>query len=366
MADSKDKRQSDLEGLLAERKKYETWLAQLEAKRPAAAEHVFVRVHADYSQRLGDVRTKLAGEAVAIAALVAELEARLSGEHDAVTARTDERAEAELRAMVGEFSDKEWNSAREKLDDAIAELRASFDATERELSDLKDLLNSVSGESPPARPSAQQSAAAIVDDDIAEASGSEDATEKTDSALDSTEDVGFVQLAGGFAAAEEVSSEAEHAESNDLPEIVAGEDSGEVPGEPDLAEGTPSLLSSENAAESADDTSRFDELAFLRSVAGTPANSGSATVINDNPEPRRSGAIAPERGRGTIDEPAPAPAPRPSAKIADPESDDPSPLGAPTPRTSQAVRSLKCQECGTLNFPTEWYCERCGGELAAF
>ena len=41
-------------------------------------------------------------------------------------------------------------------------------------------------------------------------------------------------------------------------------------------------------------------------------------------------------------------------------------FGQPTPRTSEAVKSLKCQECGTLNYPTEWYCERCGGELAAF
>ena len=29
------------------------------------------------------------------------------------------------------------------------------------------------------------------------------------------------------------------------------------------------------------------------------------------------------------------------------------------------VKTLKCQECGTLNYPTEWYCERCGAELAA-
>lgn len=28
-------------------------------------------------------------------------------------------------------------------------------------------------------------------------------------------------------------------------------------------------------------------------------------------------------------------------------------------------KSRKCHDCGTLNFPTEWYCERCGGELAA-
>lgn len=29
------------------------------------------------------------------------------------------------------------------------------------------------------------------------------------------------------------------------------------------------------------------------------------------------------------------------------------------------VKSLKCAECGTLNLPTEWYCEKCGAELSA-
>ena len=29
------------------------------------------------------------------------------------------------------------------------------------------------------------------------------------------------------------------------------------------------------------------------------------------------------------------------------------------------AKTLKCAECGTLNRPTEWYCERCGAELAA-
>ena len=28
-------------------------------------------------------------------------------------------------------------------------------------------------------------------------------------------------------------------------------------------------------------------------------------------------------------------------------------------------KTLKCGECGSLNRPTEWYCERCGAELAA-
>jgi hypothetical protein len=28
-------------------------------------------------------------------------------------------------------------------------------------------------------------------------------------------------------------------------------------------------------------------------------------------------------------------------------------------------KTLKCQECGTMNYPTEWYCERCGAELVS-
>lgn len=28
-------------------------------------------------------------------------------------------------------------------------------------------------------------------------------------------------------------------------------------------------------------------------------------------------------------------------------------------------KTLRCNECGAMNYPTEWYCERCGAELAA-
>ena len=33
--------------------------------------------------------------------------------------------------------------------------------------------------------------------------------------------------------------------------------------------------------------------------------------------------------------------------------------------TLEQAKTLKCNECGGLNYPTEWYCERCGAELAA-
>jgi uncharacterized OB-fold protein len=28
-------------------------------------------------------------------------------------------------------------------------------------------------------------------------------------------------------------------------------------------------------------------------------------------------------------------------------------------------KTLRCPDCGANNLPTEWYCEKCGGELAA-
>jgi hypothetical protein len=37
-------------------------------------------------------------------------------------------------------------------------------------------------------------------------------------------------------------------------------------------------------------------------------------------------------------------------------------IDAPLPK---ADKTLKCAECSTMNFPTEWYCEHCGAELAA-
>ena len=35
------------------------------------------------------------------------------------------------------------------------------------------------------------------------------------------------------------------------------------------------------------------------------------------------------------------------------------------PSAGQAEKTLRCADCGTMNLPTEWYCEHCGAELAA-
>ena len=252
MADNQGKRREAIESLLAERKKFDAWLSQLEAKRASTAEHIFARVHADYMHRLEAIRERLGAEADGIRSLVGEIEARLSVERSAVTEKTDERAEMELRAAVGELSEKGWNATRAKCDATIAELRSTFDATARELVEMTATLSGVMN-------------------------------------------------------------------------------SPRSPSQATPSQATPSKQS-----------------------PPPPTGEVVAAVV-----------AAPAPAPAPAPEPAPEPEAAPSLERASPSS-KPAVDGAPTPRTSQAIRSLKCQECGTLNFPTEWYCEQCGGELAAF
>jgi hypothetical protein len=76
-----------------------------------------------------------------------------------------------------------------------------------------------------------------------------------------------------------------------------------------------------------------DELAFLKSVG---------------PDESR----APGRRTSSPGMQAPV-APAPAVQTA-----------APSVSKAGVAKTLKCGECGTLNRPTEWYCERCGAELA--
>ena len=132
----------------------------------------------------------------------------------------------------------------------------------------------------------------------------------------------------------------------------------------------------------------FDELAFLKSVVD-PREAGGSAAARGGPSsaPAPSNAsddfnalVAGSRESAGFG----APAPRPGF----PASQRPSPTSQPTQspsdfptgerdRMSKSVpaflkdvpaeqaKTLKCQECGTMNYPTEWYCERCGDELAA-
>jgi hypothetical protein len=76
-----------------------------------------------------------------------------------------------------------------------------------------------------------------------------------------------------------------------------------------------------------------DELAFLRSVTDDDKNANA-------PSPRRASGA-----QFQVDI---------NATPEVPENGD-----------AEPEKTLKCKECGTMNLATEWYCESCGGELAA-
>ena len=98
-----------------------------------------------------------------------------------------------------------------------------------------------------------------------------------------------------------------------------------------------------------------DELAFLKSVT----------------EDSRGGGVSPRRASGAQYQPVepgvpPAPPPQPSPPLttrAPRITQDADPVIAET--GEEPVKTLKCKDCGTMNLPTEWYCENCGAELAA-
>jgi hypothetical protein len=95
------------------------------------------------------------------------------------------------------------------------------------------------------------------------------------------------------------------------------------------------------AQKSPPESAPTDELAFLKSVSDDEP-SRPATRRPSNPSMPAATATprAPEPAQ-----PPPPPTPSPS-------------------KASGVAKTLKCGECGTLNRPTEWYCERCGAELA--
>jgi hypothetical protein len=294
-----------LTALLEERKQYETWIAQLDARRGSAPGHVLERVRGDYATRLGQVTEQLVQRAPELRGSAHELAVRLAGLERDETEKRDERAEYELRAAVGEYAAEAAQSSFARIDETIAQLAGERNVVETELNRMRALLSAI---------------------DIAAATVGAPAPQPS-----------APSPAPAFAAA---------------------------PAPP-----APPAPSAPAHAEPARERPAVDELAFLKSVVPdsrlTPAlatpqvpparevDEAASNEVEERPAPSFASqrrAPEPSRGSGHIAAPAMTPASVPSIL-----------KDVPT----EQVKTLRCQECGTMNYPTEWYCERCGGELAA-
>lgn len=279
MADKEPVSLDALNGLLKERQRYEEWLTALEQRRADTSESVFTRVHADYQTRLREVSSKLAERAGELRESIDTLTARLDEISRQELQQREARQEAELRAAVGEYTDKQWKEIGGAWDKELTRLVKEKSVVETQLTELNRIF---------ALSMKEKQAGAILN-----RTASEDGVRPPVSPV--------------------------------------------VP-RPAIPE--PPTLNPPSRAET---------------PVGGRVNTPSAA-----PPPGRSPfdefpVLRPGTGTGTVSPPS-------TTAVATPPS-VPKSGGAHDPRSEQH-KTLKCPECGAANYPTEWYCERCGGELA--
>lgn len=374
MPKSESPRIEALEALLAERRKHESYLAKLEERRASTPEHVYKRLRDEYATKLTDLQVRAAMEADSLASGIEADEVAVAEIESKLAAVMEERIEGELRAEVGEYDAKEWSKKSAVLNATISQLEKERDARagafERTRALVTEATAGAASAAAPAPDAAGTSSPPGVLPDGAR--GAAPGAEPTTGASDRPGS-GPSKAPGGMASGPSFDELA-------FLNSVVGRVSMPVPPSPAPAPrpATPvrPVTPARPTPEAAPAPTPVPTPSPVPAVSGPPASPAAP------PPPRSSGAFVGEPASAPSPDPAAAPtkepqtAPRQSAAVprppqpsfsAPPPSEDepPGPLGRPTPRTSQAIKTLKCQECGTLNYPTEWYCERCGGELAA-
>jgi len=266
-----------LNGLLKERQRYEEWLAALDEKRANTSASVYQRVQADYQTRLREVSSKLAERAGELRENIDALTLRLEDVSRQESQQRDARQEAELRAAVGEYTDKQWKEIGGAWDKELARLVKEKVALDAQLNELNRIF---------ALSVKEKQAGAI-------AAGRRDSMDGSRPPL-----------------------------SPVVPRPAIPEPPTLNP--PARSEQPMTPRPQQPPQNTQHSRSPFDEFPVLRPGSGSGAP--PSTAVATPPSVPRTG--------GTQD-----------------------------PRSEQH-KTLKCPECGAANYPTEWYCERCGGELA--
>lgn len=341
-----------LEALIAEKRKQETFLAKLEERRAGTPEHVFNRLRDEYLTKLTDAQVKAAAEAESLSggledddAAVAEVEAKLAQ-------LEEERVEMQLRAEVEEWEPKETQKKLTAMTAAISMAEKERDARKAVAERTRSLLSEARGGTPASGQSA--------------VSGTPDRPNlRPTSAM--TGGPNFDELAFLNSVVGRTSTSSAPAARESKP--IAQPSEAKAAKDP----------APESPAKAADGPRSSTPAVAAAPVVGESVAAPSVPPSPAPPPPPAIVPAAPAQPSLELEAPKPAalpPAEKPAAAPTDAsdtkasgyddEDDEPkSALGRPTPRTSQAVKTLKCAECGSMNYPTEWYCERCGGELAA-
>ncbi len=304
-----------LRALIAERQQYEGWIATLESKRSGTSAHVFDRVSGDYHSRLDRVVADIRGHAEELQLSISALSSRLAEVAREEDTRRDAFQESELRAEVGEYDPQQWEQLRTEAQRGLDKVGADRSSLENQLAELRSIQKL--------------------------------------SEVGSIGDVGAIQSAAG---------------SEPVP--VAPEVSDLAPAAPTAAAGPVTEAVAEQIVGSP---------AKPEEVQSAPIESPSPATT-DGPNSQQPVSTPPVRNEPRAEQPSARPAsPAPNfsqfrqpPKPLRPRTGHTPPFGVigAQPKSKEAgaaadqAKTLKCPECGTPNYATEWYCERCGGELA--
>jgi hypothetical protein len=370
MSKSKTNALDALRALIAERQQYDQWISTLESKRDGTVEHVFNRVYSDYKSRLDRVVGEIRGHAEELQLSIAALSSRLGEVAKEEEAKRDELSEGELRAAVGEYDVAQWESlqaeAKRQLD-KIAGDRASLEAQLAELESIRKLSEVTAPADEGAVP-VSAGKAEPVRAEPAKAEMQKTEPPRADQGRPGAAPQGAEPKVEGpttFVRADRTEEPAPRKQfsdagwpARDVPETVPAADTrsrptpakpSSRPFEPKAA--GPQLVETAAASDQASDAAPETTPAqpFASSVdSSVAAPRPSATPVAPPPTP-----TPPRKKRDT-----------PSGKDAQISSGFSKPVRTPADARPEVNKTLKCPECGTPNYPTEWYCERCGGELA--
>ena len=325
--------------LMDERRRFESWIAALEARKHLTPEHVFARVYADYATRLEAVLGQLTAHADGLRHEMESLIVRLGGLSEERQKAQDERAEAELRAHVGELSPEEWERTAGASDARLADLAQRHGHIDEELARTRELLRDAERPVPPA---------------LVEAPVPADIAPRVSAAMPAPGERASAAVSDVAEADPHVPFAAAEAAPAFVPPAAH-------PPAPAPSTGTPARAS------------RFDELAFLSSVVDTPSGAMESGPKDRGDETARRDSFASR----TTEEPIVNLSERRKTPLdglaVELEREQNTPLAANVSGNVPIVlrdkldgaKTLKCGECGAMNYPTEWYCERCGAELAS-
>lgn len=333
-----------IEKLLEERARLQHWLAKLDATSGTAPPGVREKVRADYLGRLRAVIDELRSHATTIQTEL-ERQRRLRAELEARRLEAEETlAEARVRHAVGEYTDDEWQRVSQENARSLEQVQGELARIAEEMARLVEVQELIAEtKAAPVRVEAARPAPPIEmlpdpTPDVAAAVGSPPSLEPP---------------------VEQASPPSVPSAPRFVPRPAA---------EP--ARARPAATASGSAPASAPGGAPApggDELAFLKSLTGAPAPGDHTSTTRRSDEIPRPAPFPPEPASG----PAASlgvPAAKPGAAVpsgASVTAGSAVAAGAGGAGGAGGAKTLKCGECGTLNRPTEWYCERCGAELAA-